>query len=69
MTILTSRPLEYHEPLVLLVEDSSIDPPTLSLELDNRIISIRSRDEGFTLLDFAKLLSELGITFDYQELK
>jgi hypothetical protein len=69
MTILTSRPEEFDDPLVLLVEDISVDPPLISLELDGRTISIRNRDEGFTLFDFAKLLSELGITFDYQEVK
>jgi hypothetical protein len=69
MTILTSRPNESDEPLVVLVDDMSVDPPIISLELDGRIVSIRHRDDGFTLLDFAKLLHELGVSFDYQELK
>lgn len=70
--ILSSRPEEGYDRdgvTITLVDDTSVDPPITSVEVNGRIISIRRQDEGFTLFDFAKLLAELDIPFLYEEVK
>lgn len=66
--ILSSRPDEV-DPEVLIEEDLSVDPPMVSVYVKGRIVSIKKQEEGFTLFDVASILTELGVGFDYQEIR